>query len=89
MSGRLIGLNKYPVVRSVGLGETWWRILSKCSLVVMEVEAKESCGMEQLCGGLEAGIEGDIHAVRLLWQQHYQKEDWVFFLIDMCNAFNE
>ena len=55
----------------------------------MGVEAKESCGTEQLCGCLEAGIKGCIHSVRLLWKQHDQKEDWVFLLIDMCNAFNE
>ena len=76
MSGRLIGLNKFPGVRPVGLGEIWRWILAKCMFVVMEAGAKEACGKEQLFGGLEAVIEGGIHAVRLLWQQHSQKEDW-------------
>ena len=44
--------------------------------------------MKQLCGGLEAGIEGGMHAVRLLWQQHAQEEDWGFLLIDTRNYFN-
>ena len=44
--------------------------------------------MEQLCGGLEAGIEGGIHASRLLWQKHAQEEEWGILLIDAHNAFN-
>ena len=38
---------------------------------------------------MEAGIEGEIHEMRLLWQQHSQEEDWGFLLIDAWNAFNE
>ena len=38
----------------------------KCVLVVTGAEAKEACGTEYLCGGLEAGIEGGIHLDRLL-----------------------
>ena len=44
---------------------------------------------ENLCGGLEAGDEGGMHAVRILWQQHAQEEDWGFLLIDACNMFTE
>ena len=51
-------------------------MLAKCVLVVTGAEAKEACRTEQLYGGLEAGIEGGTHAVRLLWQQHDQGEDW-------------
>ena len=36
-------------------------------------EAKEACGVEQLCRGLESGIEGGIHVVQLLWQQNAQE----------------
>ena len=64
-------------------------MLAKCVLVVTGVEAKESCGAEQLCSGLEAGIEGEIHVVRLLWQHHDQEEEWGFLLIDKPNVFNE
>ena len=55
----------------------------------MEAEAKEACGMDKICRGLEDGIEGGIHAVRLLWQQHTQEEDWGFLIIGSCNIFNE
>ena len=60
-------------------------MLVKCVLVVTESGAKEACGKEQLFGGLEAVIEGGIHAVRLLWKHHYQEEDWGLLLIDARN----
>ena len=40
-------------------------------------------------GGVDAGIEGAIHAMRVLWEEHQTEEDWVFLLIDARNAFNE
>ena len=55
----------------------------------MGLDSKEACGADQLCSGLEANIEGEVHAVRLLWQQHVQEEDWGSLLIDACNLFNE
>ena len=63
--------------------------MAKCLLRVSGQEYKAACGTEQLAGGLEAGIEGAIHAVRLQWAQHSHKEDWGFLLIDAWNAFNE
>ena len=63
-------------------------MLAKCVLVVIGAEDKEACETEQLFDGLEAGIEGGIHAVRLLWQQHAQLEDLVFLFVDACNSFN-
>ena len=67
MSGRLIALDKIPGIRPVGIGETWRRLLDKCLLQVSGQEAKADCGKEQLAGGVEAGIEGTIHAARLQW----------------------
>ena len=52
-------------------------------------EAKAACGTTKLDGGVEAGIEGAIHAMRVLWDKHTLEEDWVFILIDAWNAFNE
>ena len=45
--------------------------------------------MDKLAGGVEVGIEGAIHSMRLLWEQHSQEEEWGFLLIDAYNAFNE
>ena len=63
--------------------------MAKCLLRVAGPEAKAACRTNQLAGGVEAGIEGAIHAMRVLWEEHSQEEDWGFLLIDARNAFNE
>jgi hypothetical protein len=88
-AGRLVALNKMPGVRPVGIGETLEWLGAKCVLLVCGDEAKEACGVDQLCAGLEAGIEGGMHAAKLLWQEHSQEEEWGFLLVDARNAFNE
>ena len=89
MSGRLIALDKQPGIRPVGVGETWRRMMAKCLMRVAGPEAKTACGTTQLAGGVEAGIEGAIHVMRVLWEEHQTEEDWGFLLIDARNAFNE
>ena len=89
MAGRLIALDKQPGIRPVGVGETWRRLMAKCLLKVAGPEAKTACGTTQLAGGLEEGIEGDIHAMCVLWEEHKKEEDWGFLLIDARNALNE
>ncbi len=49
----------------MAIGEIWQRCIAKGNLVGSGVEAKGACGSVQLCAGLEAGIEGALHAVRL------------------------
>ena len=56
-------LVKQAGIRTVGVGETWRRMMAKCLLRVDGPEAKAACGTTQLAGGLEAGIEGAIHAI--------------------------
>ena len=34
-------------------------------------------------------VEGAIHAMRILFEEHRKEEDWGFLLIDARNAFNE
>ena len=45
--------------------------------------------MEQLCGGMDAGIKRGIHVMHLLWAQNAQEDDWVLLLIDACNTSKE
>jgi hypothetical protein len=52
-------------------------------------DAKELCGIDQLCAGLEANIKGGIHAIDELWKQRKEEEEWGFLLIDASNAFDE
>jgi hypothetical protein len=89
MAGRLVALDKCPGVRPIGVGETWRRLAAKATLLVSGSDAKELCGIHQLCAGLEAGIEGGIHAIEELWKQHEEEEEWGFLLVDASNAFNE
>ena len=70
MSGRMIALDKQPGIRPVGVGETWHRLMAKCLMKVAGPEDKSACGITQLAGGLEAGIEGAIHVMRVLWEEH-------------------
>ena len=56
---------------------------------VASPEAKEACGADNLCEGMEVRIEGGIHNMRLLLGKHAQEEDWGFLSIDLRNLFNE
>ena len=60
--GRLVALDKQPSVRPLGIGEAWMRAISKLVLMQCGRDGKAACGNTQLCTGLEAGIEGAIHA---------------------------
>ncbi len=62
--GRLVALDKQRGVRPVGIGECWMRAVSKLVLADCAKEGKAACGSNQLCAGLEAGIEGAIHSIR-------------------------
>ena len=89
MSGHMVALDKHPVIRPVGVGEIWRIMMAKCMLRVAGPEAKAACGTTQLAGGVKVGIEGAIHAMRVLWEEHKHEEDWGFLLIDAGNVFNE
>ena len=58
-------------------------------MAIYGAEAKEACGTDHIYDELEAGFEGKIHAMKLLWQQKFQEEDWGFLLVDARNSFNE
>ena len=70
LGGRLIALDKQTGIRPVGMGEIWSRLMAKCLLQVTGPEAKAACGTAQLAGGVEAGIEGGMHAMCILWEEH-------------------
>ena len=50
MSVHTYSINKHPGVFPVRVGETWIHMMDNCVLVVVEAEAKEARGAEQLCG---------------------------------------
>jgi hypothetical protein len=65
---RGVPLDKEPGTRPIHVGEIYMRLIGKDLLTTARDSAKEACGSLQLCAGLEAGIEGGIHAVREVWE---------------------
>jgi hypothetical protein len=80
---------KESSVRPIDIGETFMILFSKTILRLTLGEPKTACGADQLCSGLEAGIERAIHAGHLMWDQHSEEENWGFLLVDARNAFNK
>ena len=64
IAGRLIAFDKMPGVRPISIGESWRRLWAKMIIKQTISEAKHACGISELCVGLEAGIEGAIHAMQ-------------------------
>ena len=72
-------------VRPIAIGEVLRRLIAKCVLSGAKGRAQEACGIDQLRGGLQAGIEGDVHAMHSLWETHKMEEEWGILLIDANN----
>lgn len=89
MSNMLCALDKCSGVRPLGIIEIYYRLWAKCILAVAGHEVKTACGKDELCTGLEAGIDGTVHAVSSLWEYNEDDDKWVFLLVDARNAFNE
>eukprot|EP00957_Ditylum_brightwellii_P199643 15219481-Ditylum_brightwellii.AAC.1 len=89
VAGLLIGLDKCPGARPVGIGEALQRLVGKALLFVCGAEEAAACGADQLCGGLRSGIEGGIHAMNDLWNDYGDNDEWGILLVDVCNAFDE
>ena len=69
---RLIVLKKCLGVRPIRIGDIFRRLVCKIFLSITGNEATRACGTDQLCYGLEAGIEGGIHHVRSLGRKFGQ-----------------
>jgi hypothetical protein len=67
MANRLVALDKEPGTRPVGIGESYRRLWAKCLLKAAGAQATAACGNYNLCAGLQAGIEGAVHAVRAVF----------------------
>ena len=86
MSCRLIALDKRPGIRPIGIGECLRRLLAKSTSDCTKGDLSEYFGIDQLAGGLEAGIEGAIHSLSDLFDS--QIENGVGLLMDAKNEFN-
>eukprot|EP00731_Ephydatia_muelleri_P028196 Em0019g1069a len=74
-------------VRPIAIGEELRRIVCKALAFATGSDVAELCGVSQLCSGLEAGIEGAVHAIRELFEDN-RGSCWGVLLVDAKNAFN-
>ena len=63
MECHYVALDNRPGMQAVGIGETLRRAIPKLVMRAEGDQAKTACVSLQLCAGLEAGIEGENHAV--------------------------
>ena len=89
VSGRFIALDNNPGVRPIGIGESWRRLFAKCLLSVAGKEAAEECSIDNLSGGMSAGIEAAVQSANGLVDGNYETDDWGFILVDARKIFNE
>ena len=87
MSSRLIALDKCPGVRPIAIREEPRRILCKVLAMATGSDFVDLCGVRQVCSGLKAGIEGSIHAIRELYEEHCGN-GWGLLLVDAFNSLN-
>ena len=72
-------------MRLIGVGETLRRIVGKAVGHLTRLDIEEVCGVSQLCSGLKAGIEGGVHAIRELFDDH-SDDGWGVMMVDPSNV---
>jgi len=63
-AARMLAADKRPGVRPLACREILTRLFARCNLEETKAAATAECANVQLSGGLRAGIEGNLHAVR-------------------------
>ena len=85
-----IGLDNCLGVRPLGIRDIFRRLCCKIVILLTKDETTKACGIDQLCCGLEVGIENVVHHIRGLWENHtVMKNLGRVLLIHARNAFNE
>ena len=85
MACRLIAIDKCPGVRPIGVGETLRRVIGKTVCMITRSDVEEIAGVSQLCAGIKAGVEGAIHAINDLFEDH-KADGWGVLLVVANNA---
>ena len=80
VSNCLIALDKCPGVRPIGIGESLRHIVGKTVCSATRLVLAVYCGTDQLCGGIRSRIEGAIHAITDLFEEHRSlPSGWGFY----------
>ena len=87
IANRLIALDKCPGVCPIGIGECLRHVLGRVLALVTGWEAQSASGVDQLACGMQSGIEGAIHAMSALYDDH-SNDGWGFLLMYAANACN-
>jgi hypothetical protein len=66
---RMLVGDKKPGVCPLACGEIWMRLWANHLNSKRKVGTTTACGNISLCAGLQAGIEGNLHAVHAVWLQ--------------------
>ena len=82
---RMVGLDKSPGVRPIGIGEIFRRIITSALIQCFQDEVREIVGPLQTCAGISAGIES---AFRSMQKTFNADECQAALFIDAENAFN-
>ena len=77
----LIALDNLPIVRPVGVGETWCHLFAKCVLKITVYDATHGCRDDQLCTVLKEGIDREVNGTQSIWGDDLTEEIWVFYLL--------
>jgi hypothetical protein len=68
-SSRMLAGDKKPGVRPLVCQKIWMRLWADCLNTTMKAGATTACGNVNLCAGLQADIESNLHAVHAVWPQ--------------------
>ena len=70
----LIALDKCLGVRPFGIGVTLCRVIGKAVFMATRLDAAMVCGSDQLCAGLQVGIERAIHGMNEMFSTHQDQD---------------
>ena len=70
MANTFTVLDKCPGVRPTGIRERLHCVLGHVLALVTGWETQSACGVDQLACGMQSGIEGAVHAMSALYDDH-------------------
>eukprot|EP00957_Ditylum_brightwellii_P181385 13817126-Ditylum_brightwellii.AAC.1 len=89
VANRLIALDKCLGVHLIGISEVFFWMLDKYIIGVCGNDVTKVCSSNQLCSGLKAGIEGAVHSMKQLQNEHGKEEDLGILLFNVQTTLNE